>query len=146
LLAFWNRVEPKWNLRACVGLILPSTALEEPMKNRIAISLVAASLLASSAAFAQSTTSTGEIVGSTVGAAAGAAVEVPNAVVMSIEGQSVPSVTLQERVVVGQPLPEQVDVWPVPHYAEYSYAVVNDQRVIVDPKTRKVIRIVEARR
>ena len=70
------------------------------MKNRIAVSLIAVSMFASGAAFAQSTTvqganegartggevggPVGAIVGGTVGAAVGAAVEIPNAVITSI--------------------------------------------------------------
>ena len=129
------------------------------MNNRFAVSLIAASLLTSGAAFAQSTTATGaangaraggevagpvgEIVGGTVGAAVGAVVEIPNAVITSVRGERAPSVTVRERVVVGQPLPETVVLRPVPRHTEYRYAVVNDRRVIVDPRTRTVIRIIE---
>jgi hypothetical protein len=117
------------------------------------------SLLASASAFAQSTTATGavngartggaiagpigEIVGGTVGAAVGAAVEIPNAVITSIPDDRVPSVTIQERVVVGEPLPAAIEVRPVPGYTDYRYAVVNDRRVMVDPRTRRVIRIID---
>ena len=127
------------------------------MKRKLALSLIA-SLLASSAAFAQSTTATGaasgartggeiagpvgEIVGGTVGAAVGAAVEIPNAVITSIQGERAPSVVVRERVVVGEPLPPAVELRPVPRYTEYRFAVVNDRRVIVDPRTRRVIRII----
>jgi len=129
------------------------------MKSKLAMLLVAVSLLASSSAFAQSTTAAGavngaraggdvggpvgEIVGGTVGAALGAAVEIPNAVITSVRGERVPSVRVEERVVVGEPLPPTVEVRPVPGYTEYRYAIVNDERVIVDPRTRRVIRIVE---
>jgi Protein of unknown function (DUF1236) len=129
------------------------------MKSKLAVSLVAASLLASGSAFAQSTTATGavngartggaiagpvgEIVGGTVGAAVGAAVEVPNAVITSIQGVRTPSVTIEEPVVVGEPLPAAVEVRPVPGYVDYRYAVVNEHRVIVDPRTRRVIRVIE---
>src|SRR5579864_2619061 len=127
------------------------------MKNQVTASLIVASMLVSGAAFAQSTTATGavngartggevggpvgEIVGGTVGAAVGAAVEIPNAVITSIQGERVPSVTVRERVVVGEPLPPTVELRPVPRYTEYRYAVVNDRRVIVDPRTRRVIKI-----
>jgi len=133
--------------------------MEDMMTNRLTVSLVAASLLASSAAFAQSTTATGaangaraggevagpvgEIVGGTVGAAVGAAVEIPNAVITSIPDERVPSVTVRERVVVGEPLPPTVELRPVPRYSEYRYAVVNDRRVIVEPRTRKIIKIID---
>jgi hypothetical protein len=129
------------------------------MNNRLAVSIVAASLLASSAAFAQSTTATGaangaaaggavagpvgEVVGGTVGAAVGLGLEIPNAVITSIQGERAPSVTIRERVVVGQPLPSTVELRTVPSHTEYRYAVVNDRRVIVEPRTRKVIKIID---
>lgn len=129
------------------------------MKNRLAFSLVAVSLMASSAAFAQSTTARGAedgartggdvagplgaMVGGTVGAAVGAGLEIPNAVINSIGADPGPSVVVHERVVVGEPLPPEVELRPVPRYSEYRYAVVNDRRVIVDPRTRRVVKIVE---
>lgn len=129
------------------------------MNNRLAVSIVAASLLASSAAFAQSTTATGaangaaaggavagpvgEVVGGTVGAAVGLGLEIPNAVITSIQGERAPSVTIRERVVVGQPLPSTVELRTVPSHTEYRYAVVNDRRVIVEPRTRKIIKIID---
>jgi hypothetical protein len=45
--------------------------------------------------------------------------------------------------VVGRPLPRTVEVVPVPRHREYSYAVVNDRRVIIEPRTRRVVRIVD---
>ena len=127
------------------------------MKNRLTISVIAASMLMSGAAFAQSTTAqgaaegaarggeaagpVGAIVGGTVGAAVGAAVEIPNAVITSIPRDR--SVVVQERVVVGEPLPPTVELRTVPQHTEYRYAVVNDRRVIVEPRTRKVIRVID---
>src|SRR6266852_3496030 len=125
------------------------------MKNRLAVSLMAASLLASGAAFAQSTTANGartggevagpvgEIVGGTVGAAVGAAVEIPNAVITSIQAERAPSVVVRERAVVGEPLPPSVELRTVPSHTEYRYAIVNDRRVIVEPRTRKIIKIID---
>jgi Protein of unknown function (DUF1236) len=128
------------------------------MNNRIAVSLIAVSLLASGSAFAQSTTAqgaregartggevggpVGAMVGGTVGAAVGAAVEIPNAVITAIpRGER--SVVVQENVVVGDPLPPSVQLRVVPNHTEYSYAVVNERRVIVEPRTRKVIRVID---
>ncbi|WP_108512967.1 DUF1236 domain-containing protein [Bradyrhizobium algeriense] len=127
------------------------------MNNRLAVSLIAASLLVPGAAFAQSTTAQGAaegaarggevggplgaIVGGTVGAAVGAAVEIPNAVITSIPRDR--SVVVREQVVVGEPLPPTVALRPVPRYTEYRYAVVNDRRVIVEPRTRRVVRILD---
>jgi hypothetical protein len=129
------------------------------MNKRLAVSLIATSLLTSGAAFAQSTTATGaangaaaggnvagpvgEIVGGTVGAAVGAGLEIPNAVITSIDAERAPSVTVRERVVVGEPLPPAVELRTVPSHTEYRYAVVNDRRVIVEPRTRKVIKIID---
>ena len=128
------------------------------MNKRFVVSIVAASLLASGSAFAQSTTAAGAangaraggdvagpvgaIVGGTVGAAVGAGLEIPNAVISSIPRDE-PSVVVHERVVVGEPLPDTVVLRPVPRYTEYRYAVVNDRRVIVDPRTRRVVRVIE---
>ena len=50
---------------------------------------------------------------------------------------------VRERVVVGEPLPDYVELRPVPRHTEYRYAVVNDRRVIVEPRTRRVIRVIE---
>ena len=129
------------------------------MRNRVVVSLIAATLLSSGAAFAQSTTvegaangaraggdvggPIGAVVGGTVGAAVGAGLEIPNAVITSVEGERAPSVVVRERVVVGEPLPAEVELRPVPRYTEYRYVVVNNRRVIVDPQTRRVIKIIE---
>jgi Protein of unknown function (DUF1236) len=129
------------------------------MMNRLTVSIIAASLLVSSAAFAQSTTvegartgaatggavagPVGEAVGGTVGAAVGLGLEIPNAVITSIQGERAPSVIVRERIVVGAPLPASVELRTVPSHSEYRYAVVNDQRVIVEPRTRKIIRIID---
>lgn len=129
------------------------------MNKRLAVSLVAASLLTSGAAFAQSTTvegaangaavggavagPVGGAVGGTVGAAVGAGLEIPNAVITSITAEHAPSVVVRERVVVGEPLPEAVELRPVPNYTQYRYAVVNDRRVIVEPRTRRVVKIID---
>jgi len=127
------------------------------MNKRLAISLVAASLLASGSAFAPTTATgaaegartggevggpVGAMVGGTVGAAVGAGLEIPNAVFGAVP-RGEPSVTVRERVVVGEPLPETVVLRPVPSHTEYRYAVVNDRRVIVEPRTRKVIKIID---
>jgi len=129
------------------------------MTSRLAISLAAASLLVSGAAFAQSTTATGAangaqaggaiagpigaMVGGTVGAAVGAGLEIPNAVITSVQRERAPSVGVREHVVVGETLPTTVQLRAVPHHARYLYAVVNDHRVIVDPHSRKVVKIIE---
>jgi hypothetical protein len=152
LLRHWNRNISRFQrLRRIVN------SLEDAMNNRLAVSLIAAALLAPGAAFAQSTTAqgaaegaarggeaagpVGAIVGGTVGAAVGAAVEIPNAVITGLPRDR--SVVVRERVVVGEPLPATVELRTVPQHTEYRYAVVNDRRVIVEPRTRRVVKIID---
>jgi hypothetical protein len=85
----------------------------------------------------------GGAVGGTVGAAVGTAVDIPAAVITAVTGVNDPSIMVQERVAVGEPLPGYVELRPVPRYAKYHYAVVNNQRVIVDPQSRRIIRVIE---
>ncbi|KIZ47283.1 MULTISPECIES: DUF1236 domain-containing protein [Rhodopseudomonas] len=129
------------------------------MTNRFAVSILALSLLAPGVALAQSTTATGaangarsggavagpigEAVGGTVGAAVGAAVEIPNAVINSVRGVDTPSVRMEQEVALGERLPPSIKLYPIKNNKNYRYAVVNDQRVIVNPKNRKVVRIVD---
>jgi len=87
----------------------------------------------------------GAAVGGIAGAALGTAIDPPpQEVVRYVETQPVPSsrIVVEEEIVVGKPLPETVVLTPVPEYDTYSYAVVNEQRVIVDPQTRKVVQVI----
>ncbi|ASY62886.1 hypothetical protein SJ05684_c14380 [Sinorhizobium sojae CCBAU 05684] len=43
---------------------------------------------------------------------------------------------------VGKPIPETVVLTPIPEAPEYSFAVVNEQRVIVEPKSRTVVQVI----
>ena len=96
---------------------------------------------------------TGAIVGGPVGAAvggvAGAVVGTvlappPRKVVRYVELAPIQEdeVVVREKVVVGRPLPETVRVVRIPDNPKYAYAVVNHQRVIVDPSNRTVVRVV----
>lgn len=126
------------------------------------IAFAAASLgLLAGTAYAQSSTVngaaggavTGAIVGGPVGAAVGGVTGAivgtmidppPQQVVTYVQQQPIPSesVVVREKVVVGQPLPETVVITPVPENPKYAYAVVNHERVIVEPSSRKVIRVI----
>jgi hypothetical protein len=85
----------------------------------------------------------GGIVGGTVGLATGLAEGVTDDVIGVVRVAPAPNVVVEEHVAVGEPLPPRVRLYAVPHHVQYRYAVVNDERVIVDPRTRRVIRIVE---
>lgn len=90
-------------------------------------------------AFAQTTTTTTTVTQETVPAPA--VVAVPGTVRTYVTQQSVPSVTLEGPVVVGQPLPATVEYHVIPDNDGYAYSVVNGQRVIIDPNTRSVIEV-----
>jgi hypothetical protein len=99
----------------------------------------------------------GAIVGGPVGAAVGG---VGGAVVGAIIGdaatpkfrtyvveQNVPSYTYQQPVAVGTVLPEQGVVYrevPTEYGAPagYRYTVVNERAVVVEPRTRRVVQII----
>jgi Protein of unknown function (DUF1236) len=152
------QLEPELVIAPAVEAGIFNPLEDDTMNTRLAVSLIAASLMTSGAAFAQSTTvegahtgahvgaqvggPRGEVVGGTVGAAVGLGLEIPNAVIGAIP-RSGPSVTVHERVVVGEPLPEVVELRPVPRHTEYRYAIVNDRRVIVEPRSRRVVRIID---
>jgi len=131
------------------------------MLSKVIIGATAVSLFMSGAAIAGSSTVngaaggavTGAIVGGPVGAAvggiAGAAVGAafdppPEKVVTYVREAPPPSsrVVVKEKIVVGHPLPQTVVVTPVPDNPTYGYAVVNDERVIVEPSSRKVIQVI----
>ena len=57
--------------------------------------------------------------------------------------QSAPDVEVQGDVVIGEALPDTVQVIEVPNYRKYRYAFVNKHRVIVDARTRKIIKVYE---
>ena len=59
--------------------------------------------------------------------------------------QKRPSVKVQERVSVGSTLPADVELYAVeggPTVSRYRYSIVNDEPVLVDPGTRRVIEVI----
>ncbi|MBB3446764.1 DUF1236 domain-containing protein [Rhizobium sp. BK379] len=111
-----------------------------------AVGIAAALLMVSGTAFAQSSTvtgaaggaATGAIVGDPVGAAVGGIVGGVAGSVIDPPPQKV--VTYVQQA----PAPEtHVVVTPIPDEPKYSYAIVNDERVIVEPSSRKVIQVIQ---
>jgi hypothetical protein len=84
----------------------------------------------------------GAVVGAGVGGAVGNAAEPPREVVTYVEHENVPSVAVQEEIVVGRPMPATVELRPVPRHTEFRYAYVNNSRVIVDSRSGKVVKII----
>lgn len=52
-------------------------------------------------------------------------------------------IVVKEKVVVGDALPDKVVIRKVQDHDDFGYAVVNKQRVIIQPSTRKVIKVID---
>lgn len=90
----------------------------------------------------------GAAVGGVAGAAAGGVLSAGEStrVRTFIVAQRRPSIRMSEAVMVGEALPARVRLFPIPSsvglQSNYSYTVVNDQRLLVDPQTREVVEII----
>lgn len=82
---------------------------------------------------------TGAIVGPEGNTEGTVVVDIPPPVRTYVIEQDVPSVVVEQEVVVGEPLPQEVTLYPVEGYQTYAYTVVNHRHVIIDPRTRTVI-------
>ena len=82
-------------------------------------------------------------VGATVGGAVGLGLEIPNAVIGAITGANRPSVVYDRQIVVGEPLPSQVEIYEVPGHADYRYAHINNKRYVVESRSRRVVRVID---
>lgn len=88
----------------------------------------------------------GAAVGGVAGALVGTAIDPPpQKVVTYVQEQPAPTqrVVVEEKVVVGKPLPQTVEIVPIPDEPKYAYAVVNNERVIVDPQSRTVVQVIQ---
>ena len=70
-------------------------------------------------------------------------VVVPDTVTTYVTEQPMDETTVDADVAVGNTLPDQVVIKKVPDNDDFAYAVVNKQRVIVEPSTRRVIKIIQ---
>ena len=137
------------------------------MNNRVIIG--AAVLTLSGLPLSALAQGSGTVPGAVGGAAAGAAVGGPvGAAVGGVTGAIVggaltadesarvrqyvvrekrPSVQVTESITVGEELPSTVEVYAVPEdvgvRTEHRYTVVNDRTVLVDPKTRRIVQVIE---
>jgi hypothetical protein len=124
-------------------------AKERTMRNRIlAIAAIAAAIGAPVAAQAQS---------DTVGVVRGGSVIIDNGDGIAVEQrpafreyvirERVPAYTVPDRVIVGGVLPEAgITTYDVPQTygaTPYRYTVVNGQTVLVEPRTRRIVQVVE---
>jgi len=123
------------------------------MRNKIlAIAAIAGAISAPIAAQAQSEITTGVARGGSVIVnedvdSGGIAVEQRPAFREYIVRERVPNYTIPDRVTVGGVLPEAgVTYYDVPQtYAvtPYRYTVVNGRTVLVDPRSRRIVQVVE---
>ncbi len=118
------------------------------MRNRIlALAAIAGALAAPVAAQAQSTV--GIVRGGSVviDDNEGIAVDQRPAFREYIVRERVPNYTIPDRVIVGGVLPETgVTTYDVPQtygVTPYRYTVVNGQTVLVEPRTRRIVQVVE---
>jgi len=87
----------------------------------------------------------GAAVGGVAGAIVGTAIDPPPEKVVTYvrEVPTAEPVIIKEKIVVGQALPSTVVVTPIPDDPKYAYAIVNDERIIVEPSSRKVIQVID---
>lgn len=84
----------------------------------------------------------GAVVGAVAGGAAGAAVDPPREVKTYITSQNVAPASYDGQLVVGQRLPDEVNVYDVPKYDRYRWTYVNGQRLLIDRRDRKIVAVV----
>ena len=120
------------------------------MRNRIlAMAAIAAAIGMPIAAQAQSDVTVGAVRGESVIVTDvdGIAVDQRPAFREYIVRERVPNYTISDRVVVGGVLPEAgVTYYDVPQTygaTPYRYTVVNGRTVLVEPRTRRIVQVVE---
>jgi hypothetical protein len=133
-----------WREPACI------IAKELTMRNRIlAIAAIAGAISAPIAAQAQSDTVGVARGGSVIinDDAGGIAVDQRPAFREYIVRERVPTYTIPDRVIVGGVLPEAgVTTYDVPQtfgVTPYRYTVVNGRTVLVEPRSRRIVQVVE---
>jgi len=82
-------------------------------------------------------------VGGIIGGTVAAAVELPGDVLGFVTGHPRRYDRVDEEIVVDRPLPRTVHVYEIPRHRELVYAYVNDHRVLVDARTRRIVRIID---
>ena len=119
------------------------------MRNRIlAIAAIAGAISAPIAAQAQSQITTGVVRGeSVIVDDDGIAVEQRPAFREYVVRERVPNYAIPDRVIVGGVLPEAgVTYYDVPQtygVTPYRYTVVNGRTVLVDPRSRRIVQVIE---
>ena len=118
------------------------------MRNRLlAIAAIAGAMAVPIAAQAQTTITTGGGGTVVIGEHEGIVAAQRPAFREYIVQQRVPDYTISERVVVGTVLPETgVTYYDVPQTfgaTPYRYTVVNGQTILVEPRSRRIVQVVD---
>jgi len=120
------------------------------MRNKVlATAAILGAIAAPIAAQAQTTITTGVAGGSTVviGEHEGIVADQRSAFREYIVRERVPNYTISERVTVGGVLPETgVTYYDVPQsfgMTPYRYTVVNGQTILVEPRSRRIVQVVD---
>jgi hypothetical protein len=136
-------------IAVCAGVPALYIVRELDMRNRIlAIVAIAGAIAAPVAAQAQSGT-VGIVRGDTVVIedSQGIAVDQRPAFREYVVRERVPTFTMPDRVVIGGVLPEAgITYYDVPQTygsTPYRYTVVNGQTVLVEPRSRRVVQVVD---
>jgi hypothetical protein len=121
---------------------------EFTMRNRLmAIAAIAGALGAPVAAQAQSDTTVGVVRGGDPVAVDGIAVEQRSAFRDYVVRERVPTYTVPDRIIVGATLPDAgVTIYDVPQTfgtTPYRYTVVNGRTVLVEPRSRRIVQVIE---
>jgi Protein of unknown function (DUF1236). len=140
-----------WEVIACRCKPACVIAKEFTMRNRIlAIAAIAGAISVPVAAQAQNEITTGVVRGESViinEDGDGIAVDQRPAFREYIVRERVPNYTVPDRVIVGGVLPESgVTYYDVPQTygaTPYRYTVVNGRTVLVEPRSRRIVQVVE---
>ncbi|MCA0994575.1 DUF1236 domain-containing protein [Alloyangia pacifica] len=79
--------------------------------------------------------------GAVLGAVTGAANNAEEKTVTYIERNPVEPVYLNGEVAVGAGIPQEIEVYEVPE-SDFKYLNVNQQTVLIDPETRRIVQVV----
>lgn len=108
------------------------------MRNTLILAGAAALMTLSASAHAQET-----VIIQQAPVAPQSTIVVPAPVETYVMQRDVRSVPYEGDVLIGRVIEDPVELYPVDGYDGYSYTVVNERRVIVDPQTRQIIQIIE---
>lgn len=109
------------------------------MRNTLILAGAAAFMTLSASAHAQDTV----IIQQAPPVTSQSTIIVPTPVETYVLQREVRSVPYEGDVLIGRVIEDPVELYPVDGYEDYSYTIVNERRVIVDPQTRQIIQIIE---